>query len=321
MQTQEQTDIMTQEVIEGLKAQPKYILSKYFYDDKGSELFTQIMHMPEYYLTDSELNIFKRYSRQIVNSLLVDSRPVNLVELGAGDGLKTRLLVQALMNQGVAFSYVPVDISEEAIVQLQSKFKKEFPGLEIDGKIKDYEAGLGDLQHDSSSQNVVLFLGSTIGNFERKEAVDFLQMINQKLKKDDILLIGFDLVKDPDIILKAYNDKQGITRRFNLNLLERFNRELGADFDISNFRHYPLYDPLSKAAKSFLLSEKDQDVFFEALDETIHFDKWEFIFTEISRKFDLPTVNRLSKDAGFSVYRNFANEAHYFIDSLWKKLE
>ena len=318
-QTLEQTHLITKEVIEGLKAQPKYILSKYFYDDKGSELFTQIMHIPEYYLTDSELNIFKKYSRQIVNSLMVDSRPVNLIELGAGDGFKTRLLIEAMMKEKVDFSYVPIDISEEAITQLQTKFENELPGLEIEGKVKDYEAGLGDLQYDAASQNVVLFLGSTIGNFERKDAVDFLRMINQKLKKDDVLVIGFDLVKDPEIILKAYSDKQGITSSFNLNLLERFNRELGADFDVSNFRHYPVYDPLSKAAKSFLLSEKDQDVFFEAIGETIHFDKWECIFTEISRKFDISTVNQLSKEAGFSVYKNFADDAVYFIDSLWKK--
>lgn len=319
-QAQEETDLITKEVIEGLKAQPKYILSKYLYDDKGSDLFTQIMHIPEYYITDSEHNIFKKYSLQIVNSLMVDSRPVNLIELGAGDGFKTRLLIEAMMKARVDFSYVPIDISEEAITRIQTKFENELPSLEIEGKVKDYEDGLGDLQYDSSSQNVVLFLGSTIGNFDRKDTVNFLRMINQKLKKDDVLVIGFDLVKDPEIILNAYNDKQGITSRFNLNLLERFNRELGADFNISNFRHYPLYDPLTKAAKSFLLSEKAQDVFFEAIGEIIHFDKWECIFTEISRKFDISTVNQLSKESGFAVYENFTDEANYFVDSLWKKL-
>lgn len=319
MQAKKKTDLMTKEVMEGLNSNPKYILSKYFYDEKGSELFTRIMHMPEYYPTDSELSIFRKYSRQIINSLLADSKPVNLVELGAGDGFKTKLLVEALMKESVAFSYVPIDISADAIHQLQDRFEEDYPELEINGKIKDYETGLSELKDDPSTQNVILFLGSTIGNFEQKDAVDFLKMIQKNMNAEDVLLIGFDLVKDPEIIIKAYNDDQGITRDFNLNLLERFNRELRANFDISAFRHYPIYDPLEKAAKSFLLSEEDQEVFFEATGETIHFAKWEFIFTEISRKFDRPLIKELAAKSGFAIYKNFTDDKNYFLDTLWKK--
>lgn len=310
---------MTREVLEGLQSAPKYILSKYFYDDKGSELFTRIMHMPEYYLTDSEHSILKNHSLQIINSLLADSKPVNLVELGAGDGFKTKLLVDALMKESVAFTYVPIDISADAIHQLQDHFEKDFPGMDINAKIKDYETGLSELKHDSSTQNVVLFLGSTIGNFETHEAIDFLKMIQRNLKDDDTLLVGFDLVKDPETIIKAYNDAQGITRDFNLNLLERFNRELGANFDLNAFRHYPVFDPHQKAAKSFLISEKEQEVYFEATGEYIHFGEWEFIFTEISRKFDMKTIHQIAHSSGFSVFKSFTDEKKYFTDTLLKK--
>ncbi len=319
MKMQTLTELMTKEVMEGFKSNPKYILSKYFYDEKGSELFTRIMHMPEYYLTDSELSILKKYSRQIINSLLADSKPVNLVELGAGDGFKTKLLVDALMKESVAFTYVPIDISADAIYQLQNRFEKDYPELEINGKIKDYETGLSELKDDPSTQNVILFLGSTIGNFEQKDAVDFLKMIQKNMNDEDVLLIGFDLVKDPEIIIKAYNDEQGITRDFNLNLLERFNRELGANFDISAFRHFPIYDPAEKAAKSFLLSEKDQEVFFEATGETIHFGEWEFIFTEISRKYDRSMIRQMADKAGFSVFKNFTDDKNYFMDALLRR--
>lgn len=312
-------DLMTREVTEGFQASPKYVLSKYFYDEKGSELFTRIMHMREYYLTDSELEIFRNSSHQIVNSIFSDSRPVNLVELGAGDGFKTRLLVDAIMKRSAAFSYVPIDISAEAIQQLQDKFDKQYPNLHIRGKVKDYETGLGELKDDPTAQNVVLFLGSTIGNFEHSDAVDFLKMIHHNMRADDVLLIGFDLVKDPDIIIKAYNDPQGITREFNLNLLDRFNRELGADFDRSGFRHYPVYDPYAKAARSYLLSTRDQDVHFAATGQTIRFNRWEFIFTEISRKFDHDLIKHLADEAGFRVEKNFVDGKNYFLDSLWKK--
>jgi len=310
---------MTREVMEGFKSNPKYILSKYFYDDKGSELFTRIMHMPEYYLTDSELSIFEKYSGQIINSLLADSKPVNLVELGAGDGFKTKLLVEALMKESVAFTYVPIDISADAIYQLQDRFEEDYPELEINGKIKDYETGLSELKDDPSTQNVILFLGSTIGNFEQKDAVDFLKMIQKNMNDEDVLLIGFDLVKDPEIIINAYNDAQGITRDFNMNLLERFNRELGANFDLSAFRHYPVFDPQEKAAKSFLLSEKDQDVYFEATGEVIHFEEWEFIFTEISRKYDRSMIRQMADKAGFSIFKNFTDDKNYFMDALLRR--
>jgi uncharacterized SAM-dependent methyltransferase len=189
----------------------------------------------------------------------------------------------------------------------------------VEAICKDYFQALHQLNETADRRNVVLFLGSNIGNFSEIEAIDFLTNLGDNLNAEDLLLIGFDLKKDPEVILKAYNDKSGITRAFNMNLLERINRELGGNFDLEQFMHFPLYDPELGEARSYLISKKRQTVYIATLDKSFEFKSWEPIHVEISRKYDLETINRYAEKAGFKVIKNFFDHNNYYLDSLWEK--
>ena len=269
------------DVLKGLRASPKHISSRYFYDDKGSEIFRQIMRMPEYYLTDCEYEIFDQQTDAIQQAFTTDADSFRLIEFGAGDGLKTKLLLKHFLKNKLSFKYTPIDISGSALDNLAKDLSKELPDLKVKPVKGEYFEALHTLYGNFEEQKIVLFLGSNIGNFTQKEAIHFLTRLSSELNKGDLAFIGFDLKKDPEIILKAYNDPAGITREFNLNLLRRMNRELGANFDLKNFRHYPTYDPISGETKSYLLSTQSQIVHFADLDEAIQFDAWEGIWLEL----------------------------------------
>ena len=183
----------------------------------------------------------------------------------------------------------------------------------------DYFNALDDLNKQEKGRKVLLFLGSTIGNFIYKDALRFLKELNQQMNQEDLLLIGFDLKKDPTIILNAYNDQKGITEAFNLNLLERINNELDGNFNLGDFYHYPTYNPNNGEAQSYLISKKEQKIAIKALDQTFHFEEGESIFMEISKKYDTETINKLAEEAGFEVKENFFDQKRYFTNSLWKK--
>jgi len=307
------------EILEGLRASHKQISSKYFYDDEGSRIFQQIMDMPEYYLTNSEAEIFELHKNKISALFCSDCRSVDLVELGAGDGAKTRILIQDLLDSKVNFRYIPVDISQEALIQLGGSMKQQFPDLVMDLRCGDYFLMIEELSRTYPNRKVVLFLGSNLGNFNMDQSVVFLEQINQALSDDDLFFIGLDLKKKPDIIRNAYDDPHGYTRDFNLNLLQRFNRELGANFNTDQFIHSPSYNPRTGKAVSYLVSNCDQEVYFSLVDETISFSKWETIFTEMSQKYDLEMIEELAKASGFKVVEHFFDSRQYFVNSLWKK--
>ena len=307
------------EILDGLKAPQKYISSKFFYDDEGSRIFQYIMGMPGYYLTNCEAEIFEIHKREIGSSFCNGCCTVDLVELGAGDGMKTKILISELFNREVPFRYIPVDISEEAVVQLAGAMKQQFPDLSLEPRIGDYFHMIEDLSKVCPNRKVVMFLGYNLGNYNRRESIDFLGKINQAMSADDLFFIGLDLKKDPEVIRKAYNDPHGHTRNFNLNLLHRMNSEFGADFDIPGFFHSPVYDPATGTAKSYLVSSRDQEVHFARLDETISFGKWEAIFTEMSQKYDLGMIEELAASSGFQVVNHFFDSRDYFVNSLWKK--
>ena len=316
--TQPQTDEFARDVREGLSANPKRLSSKYFYDDEGSRLFVEIMKLPEYYLTRSEVEVFREQAGEIHAELDANSEEFDLLELGAGDGSKTSLLVSRFLEENADFRYVPVDISSEALGYLTKKFSKQFPDLEIRPERGDYFKTLATLSERSARRKIVLFLGSNIGNFRGEQAVEFFQGLHDSLNENDLLFIGFDLHKNPKTILNAYDDAQGITSRFNLNLLKRINRELGGDFDVDEFLHYASYHPIEKAARSFLISQKDQTVRIEALRESFEFKQWEPIYMEISQKYDLDTIEEMAKKSGFTIKRNFFDSANFYVNSLWK---
>lgn len=301
----------------GLSADEKSIPPKYFYDATGDLLFRKIMALPEYYLTRTEHGILSNYRHEILNGFASEGH-FDLVELGAGDGLKTKVLLRHFIGQKANFSYLPVDISANALNLLAHSIASEFPQLSISPIAADYFDALNRLQ-DGESKKAVLFLGASIGNFTFEQALEFLQQLHASLSPGDVVLIGFDLKKNPAEILAAYNDSQGVTRDFNLNLLHRINRELGGNFEADNFRHYPLYDPQSGEAKSFLVSQTDHSVTIGALGKTFHLKDGETIHTEISRKYSLPEIDLLADLAGFSVIRNFTDPKNRFVNTLWKR--
>ncbi|MFA9388345.1 MAG: L-histidine N(alpha)-methyltransferase [Prolixibacteraceae bacterium] len=308
------TDTLT-----GLTANPKFLFSKYFYDDEGSSIFQDIMQMPEYYLTDCEFEIFTTHRKQITKSFHQGDQAFDLIELGSGDGLKTKILLQFLVENSVPFNYIPIDISHKANIDLVNSLKNELPNLNVSAKTGDYFQEVKKLNGYSGLRKVFLFLGSNIGNFSDAEINRFFTQLSKLCHKGDQLLIGFDLKKSPEVIMKAYSDSHGHTRRFNLNHLVRINKELNADFNPDQFEHQAIYDPQTGDAKSFLVSKVKQSVFIAELEQHIHFDKWEPIFMELSRKFDQQTIEKIATEHGFQVESQFTDQRDYFVNSLWVK--
>ncbi len=305
------------DVIKGLMAKEKHLSSKYFYDDNGSRIFQEIMKMPEYYLTDSEFEILSLQAEQIYQALNF-SQPFNIIELGAGDGFKTFKLLEHLQLKKVKFNYVPIDISKEAIDVLSKNLKERLPDLIIKPKVGDYFEILKDEKH-SNVPSLLLFLGSNIGNYVPKDAENLLHLFHQNMNEGDKLLIGFDLKKNPLTIRQAYFDPNGITKRFNINLLIRINREFEADFKIDDFDFYCQYDAISGEVKSYLVSLKKQTVQLKKLETSIEFEQNELIWTELSKKFSLHEVEKLASKTGFNFGQHFLDCKHFFTDSLWEK--
>lgn len=306
------------DIFKGLSSEPKFLSSKYFYDDEGSRLFQQIMDLPEYYLTRAEFEIFETQTKEIYEAFTAQNSSLDLIELGAGDGTKTAVLIDYFLQRKMDFTYSPIDISREAVNLLTENFTAEFPDLQINAKTGDYFSILETLKNESKRPKILLFLGSNIGNFTREQALEFFKHLREVMNESDLLFVGFDLQKDPRVILRAYDDAQDVTARFNLNLLERINRELGANFDLENFSHYAIYRPIECAARSFLISRENQTVFIESLNQSFDFKQWEPIFMEISQKYNLEMIEDLARASGFEVERNFLDSQNYFVDSLWK---
>jgi L-histidine N-alpha-methyltransferase len=307
------------DVLDGLTSNPKYLSSKYFYDARGDKLFQQIMALPEYYLTRCEYSILKKYRKELFELFSAsESNAFDLIELGAGDGTKTKLLLEHFVKKKSSFTYYPIDISENVLKQLINSLQQEMPELQVKGIPKDYFSSIKEINAgDRSGKKVVLFLGSNVGNFNKNTAASFLQQLSGALNPGDDVLIGLDLKKDPRIVQKAYDDDAGVTKAFNLNLLERINRELKADFNPEHFVHYAIYDPQDGSAKSYLISSKDQTV--NLLGKTISFAAWEAIHVETSQKFDQKMINTLAANSGFEIVKNFFDEKSYFVDTLWRK--
>ncbi len=308
----------TKDILTGLTANPKYLQSKYFYDSNGDLLFQRIMQSEEYYLTDADMEIFEEQSDKISNVLSEESDYFDVVELGAGDATKSTHLLKALVKAKKDFNYYPIDISENIIEQLEEEIPKRVPSVTVIGLAGEYLPMLEELNRMTSKKKVILFLGSSIGNFESESASSFLKALNLHLNKGDQLLIGFDLKKNPHQILAAYNDKEGITRDFNLNLLQRINDTSSADFDLNSFEHYPTYDPLTGTCKSYLISKEEQRVSID--NQQIKFQKNEPIYMEMSQKYSEKDIEQLARDAGFKIEYLFYDSNKWYCNALWKKV-
>ena len=304
-----------QDVLRGLSSTPKYMESKYFYDQAGDKIFQQIMHSPEYYPTNCELEILSDQTAEILQPLLNRESGFDLIELGAGDALKSSFLLTFLMEKQADFTYYPIDISANVIAHLTTKLPEQIPGLVVEGLNGEYFNMLQKAGELSGKPKLVLFLGSNIGNMLPDDALKFCKGLKQHLRPGDFLLIGFDLKKDPDTILAAYNDKQGFTRNFNMNLLTRINRELNGNFDVSAFQHYPSYNPESGACESYLVSRKQQQVRIE--DHLIDFEQYEAIHMEISQKYTLTQTDELARAASFVPMKHYFDSKRWFVDAIW----
>ncbi len=307
-----------EDVLRGLSSSPKELSSKYFYDDEGSRLFQEIMKLPEYYLTGCENEIFQTQTAEIFRAFAGEERAFDLIELGAGDGTKTAVLVDHFLKQNADITYAPIDISQEALDALSEKFTTEFPSLKIETRTGDYFQILESLKNRSGRRKILLFLGSNIGNFSPKKARAFFRNLRDVMNDDDLLFVGFDLQKDPHVIVPAYDDAAGVTARFNLNLLKRINRELGSDFDVERFVHYANYRPVEASARSFLISREKQKVHIAAINKTFEFDQWEAVFMEISQKYSPKMIEDLAAESGFEIRQNFCDSRNYYCDSLWR---
>lgn len=306
------------EVYAGLTSELKYLSSKYIYDKKGDKLFQDIMAMPSYYLTDCEFEIFSLHKSEIA-TLFEEKSGFDLIELGAGDGKKTKVLLNYLVNKNTDFVYKPIDISQHAIDSLSNKLKEEIPKLDVDAETGEYFEVLDRLKQFDARKKVIMVLGSNIGNLLHPRAIEFLTQLKDTMNKNDLLFMGFDQKKNPQTILDAYNDPEGITAAFNKNLLHRINSELGGDFNVDAFKHWEVYDPESGTAKSFLVSVKEQQVYISAIDLNITFKPWETIHTEISQKYDDGVVKWLAQESGLKINTDFTDSKGYYKNYVFSK--
>jgi L-histidine N-alpha-methyltransferase len=305
----------TKDIIAGLHTVPKRLPSKYFYDGIGDQLFQAIMNSPEYYLTGCEMEIFTEQTKHLTALLKKAGKSFDLIELGAGDATKSVHLIKGLLDEGVDFTYMPIDISANIIQHLETTLPAKFPNMKLSGLNGEYFNMLEKSCTESNNPKVILFMGSNIGNMLPDDAHDFCAQLRNYIAPGDMVIIGFDLKKNPRIIRAAYDDKEGVTRKFNLNLLTRINRQLHADFEIDCFDHYCSYDPETGACKSYLISLKDMDV--HVAGQTFHFQKDEYIWMEISQKYTLEQINQMGYSAGFRPVQHFMDSKHWFTDAVW----
>ena len=292
-------DSLRADALAGLTATPKSLPPKWFYDAAGSELFEKITALPEYYPTRAEREILQAVAPQIAAA----SRAATLVELGSGSSEKTRLLIDALRTAGTLHRYVPVDVSEQALLAAASALFSDYPGLEVSGVVSDFEDYLAGPAEDGAADGprLVAFIGSTIGNLLPDERATFLARVRAGLAAGDRLLLGTDLVKDPAVLVAAYDDEAGITAAFNKNVLLVLNHELGADFDLDRFEHVARWDPDREWIEMRLRSAGVQTVRLPAIDLTVEFADGEEMRTEVSAKFRPDGVVRELTAAGFEL--------------------
>jgi L-histidine N-alpha-methyltransferase len=306
---------MTADIRAGLTAEPKWLLPKYLYDDLGSELFEAICLLPEYYLTRAENEILEHYADEIVSEL---EGPVALLELGSGAATKTRNLIEALLRRQPRLEFIPIDISASALEESSSVLLQAYPELSISAYAGDYFSGLKALAGETIDGRVLaVFLGSNIGNFEPEEALKFLKAVRGVLRPGGCLLLGADLRKDRRVLELAYDDPLGVTSAFNLNLLQRLNREFDGDFDVRQFRHVAKYNEDVGRVEIYIESLRRQTVNLRSLDLRVRFTEGERVHSENSHKYDLDGLASMAAAAGFSVMRTWYDDARQFSSNLF----
>ena len=297
-----------EEISSSLNHDSKFINPKFFYDKKGSDLFEKICSLPEYYLTRTEISILRKFQPEL--SSYIDEN-FRLVELGSGTSVKTRLILDVLTQLHDSVDYFPIDISE-ILTESSEELLKNYAGLHITGIIDTYEDGLEFLKNFDKKKNLIIFLGSSFGNFSPNDGFEFLQKINSTMKSGDLFLIGLDLIKDKQILESAYDDSQGVTAKFNLNILSRINAELDADFNLKNFSHLAIYNEEKQRIEMYLKSLVNQSVVVSKSNLLLNFKKDELINTEHSHKYKLSQIHELLDSAGFQIKHTWLDDNKYF---------
>jgi dimethylhistidine N-methyltransferase len=308
------------DVERGLAAQSKYVSPKYLYDEVGSQLFEQICLQPEYYLTRTEASILNKHA-PVISKLLGSN--IEIIELGSGSSSKTAILLSYLSLQKKRIYYFPIDISSSILMESTRRLKSQFPNVSIIGIRSDYNLGIdkaaaaagcmsAERNQEIPDMKLVLFLGSSIGNFELIEARSLLGSVRKKLHTNDLLLVGFDLQKDELVLNAAYNDKAGITAKFNLNLLARINKELDGNLELGKFEHHAFYSREQQRMEMHLVSKTDQQLYIGALGKTFAIRKGESIHTENSYKYTLNQIAALADDCSFTLEKNFMDKNRWF---------
>ena len=304
--------LIAQDVEQGLHSKPKFLPAKLFYDSAGSALFEDITDLPEYYLTRSELEILENSSDQIIDAA---GTGLTIVELGAGTARKTTTLLRALEHRQLSVPYVPVDISCSALDEAKVKVKQSCPRTRIRPLVADFADGF-DFLHAIPGRKLVLYLGSSIGNFDPPAAAEFLAKVATQMNPGDSLLLGTDLAKDPSILIPAYDDAQGVTAMFNKNVLRRINRELGADFDLASFRHVAMWNASCSRIEMHLESARAQTVHLGVLGSTANFREAERIHTENSYKYTPMMVESMLAQSGLTAESTWLDSRGWFALTL-----
>ncbi len=291
------------------------IPSRYFYDAKGSRLFDEITRLPEYYLTRAEAAILERHAGRIVEG----TGAAELVELGSGSSTKTRILLDAMAHARRLRRYVPFDVSETAVRAAARELAERYPGLTIHGVVGEFDRHLGHIP--PGERRLVLLIGSTIGNFDLPEAAALLKKIARPMATGDFFLLGVDLVKDVHVLEAAYNDSQGVTARFNLNILRVVNATFGADFDVEGWTHRAFYNTERDWIEMRLVARHSQRVRLDDLDLELEFAAGDEILTEISSKYRRSVVDDLLTECGFAIQSWITDEDGLFALALARRVD
>ncbi|MBK8550190.1 MAG: L-histidine N(alpha)-methyltransferase [Ignavibacteria bacterium] len=301
-------DSFADDVKTGLTSQNKFLLPKYFYDEKGSEYFERICETEEYYPTRTEISILKNLSDTISER----NPGTNLIiELGSGSSFKTNYLLRSFLKSRRSLTYVPIDVSN-ILIESSRILTENYSGLSVKGVISFYEDGMDFIVSKDKATKLVLFLGSSIGNFSEEERIEFMKMLKKYMNNSDRLLIGFDLIKSKKILEDAYNDRKGFTAKFNLNIIQRINNELDGKFDLTKFRHSSVFNEEKNRIEMYLTAIEKMDVEIKGIGTSISFDKGEKIHTENSYKFNYKIINKLAEDSGMEFSDYYTDENEYF---------
>jgi dimethylhistidine N-methyltransferase len=308
----------TQAVIKGLSEERKRLPSWLIFDDRGSEIFEEIVGLKNYHPAVCEFEIFHTHKQTITD--IISDEALQIIDFGSGDARKTRVLLDHLVESKLQIRYVPIDISAGAVKNLVASLESKFrnTSLTVTGIASEYFQGLEAVPREQFKRNFVFFLGSTIGNQTYPAAGKFLHRLWDSLNEGDYVMIGFDLMKNPKLLYRAYNDPEGVFQKFNLHLLDRINQELGANFVKSNYVQEGHYNEQSHAVESHVYSTEEQTVQIPALDKEFHFRAWEGMQTEHSYKYTISEIEALAHNNGFEIVEHLFDSNQYFVDSIWK---